>query len=288
MSNSIVTQEDFQEIVDQWLKAESEGESFPADFDLAWKMAGYYDKSTGKRKLTSQSSGLIVDEDYVIKKGKAILGQSTESGLCGRSSDLIYLTCDAFKHFCLLAKTQQGRSIRQYFIESEKKLKSIQSLVSKPEQVKPAFQEPSRVEILEWALDSEKKRIEAENKLAIAAQKIEVMAPLAKLGECMTTYEEDTKTIGEIAQSYGIGRKTFFATLRDIGFIQQTSTRPYQNHIDEGRCEVLLVARPHRPERLDPVCVVTMKGQAYIAKKLAELEKLNQAEVLMEKTVVLV
>lgn len=276
MTNSIVTQKDFQEIVNQWLKAESEGELFPVDFDLAWQIAGYSTKANAKAKGLAK---LEKDTDFSSKGMKSSQG--------GRSIELIGLSCDGFKHFCLMARTEQGRQIRQYFIEAEKKWKQVQSHFSKPERVESVLPELSRLEILRMALDSEEKRIEAENKLAIAAQKIEVMAPLAKLGECMITYEKDTKTIGEIAQSYSMGRNALFNTLRAIGFIQQGSTRPYQSHIEAGHCEVKLVARPHKPTKLDPVCVVTMKGQAYIAKKLAELEKLGKAEVLLEKTVAL-
>lgn len=283
MTDIIVAEKDYQAIVERWLRDESEGNPFPVDFEFAWQIAGYADKGKGKRRLSSEKSGLIEGQDYLIEKGVP-LTQSGKSELYGSSADQIVLSCDAFKHFCLLARTEQGRSIRQYFIESEKKWKLIQS---QPTPTKPTPPELSRLEILKMALDSEEKRIEAETKLAIAAEQIEVMAPLAKLGECMATHEKDTKTIGEIAQSYKIGRIKFFTILREIKFIQQNSTRPYQSHIDAGHCEVKMVARPHAPEKLDPVCVVTMKGQSYIAKKLVELEKLVKTEVLLEGTVAL-
>lgn len=151
----------------------------------------------------------------------------------------------------------------------------------------PVLPELSRLDILKMALDSEEKRIEAENKLAIASQQIEVLAPMAKLGECMTTHEKDVKTVGEIAQAHNMGRNTLFSFLREIKFIQQKSTRPYQSHINDGHCEVKLVSRSNKSNKLDPVCLVTMKGQEYIAKKLVERDKLDKAEVLLEKTVTL-
>ncbi|WP_016950005.1 hypothetical protein [Anabaena sp. PCC 7108] len=115
-------QENLQVLIEQWLKQEEEGVQFPVDFDVAWKIAGYCDKATGKRKLVSKKSFLKQDQDYQIEKG--IFRRSTESELCGRSSDLIKMTCDAFKHFCLLAQTETGHKTRQYFIECEKKLRS--------------------------------------------------------------------------------------------------------------------------------------------------------------------
>jgi phage antirepressor YoqD-like protein len=84
-----------------------------------------------------------------------------------------------------------------------------------------------------------------------------------------------------------MGRNTLFSFLREIKFIQQKSARPYQSHIDAGHCEVKMVPRPHNEDILDSVCIVTMQGQAYIAKKLVERDKLDKAEVLLEKTVTL-
>lgn len=129
MVNSIVAhsdseQLDVQNLVDNWLKLESEGEQFPVNFDIAWKIAGYSTKANAKRKLTGKTSYLIQNQDYVLEKGDII--RSEQSLLNGRSSDLIRLSCDAFKHFCLIAETEQGRQIRQYFIEAEKKWRIVQ------------------------------------------------------------------------------------------------------------------------------------------------------------------
>jgi phage anti-repressor protein len=106
--------------VKKWLQAELDGEQFPVDFDVAWVMAGYAMKHHAKRRLTNQSSFLVKGEDYMIDKCSVPITQSGESTILGRSSDRIVMTCDAFKHFCLMAQTQKGREIRQYFIEVEK------------------------------------------------------------------------------------------------------------------------------------------------------------------------
>jgi len=93
---------------------------FPVPFDLAWGIAGYSMKHHGKRKLTSAKSCLVEGVDYLTKSG--------ESSQDGRSSDSIQLTCDTFKQFCLLAETEEGRQVRQYFIESEKKWRLVQQV----------------------------------------------------------------------------------------------------------------------------------------------------------------
>jgi phage anti-repressor protein len=63
--------------------------------------------------LIDENSLLVENQDYIIQQG---VYQSVKSDLSGRSSDSIYLTIDAFKQFCLMAETEKGREIRQYFI----------------------------------------------------------------------------------------------------------------------------------------------------------------------------
>jgi phage anti-repressor protein len=145
MANSIVRQ-DIAALLDGWIEAEKNGNEFPVPFDLAWNIAGYSMKHHGKRKLISPKSQLAEGIDYLTKSG--------ESSPEGRSSDEIRLTCDAFKQFCLLAETEEGRQIRQYFIESEKKWRLVQ---------KVAPQVASEVEILHL-------RVELARQEAIARQ----------------------------------------------------------------------------------------------------------------------
>lgn len=106
--------ENVQALIDRWLEQEQQGVKFPVDFETAWYIAGYARKDHAKRRLTK----LVEGTDFSSDKGKTPQG--------GRSRDIIKLTCDAFKHFCLLAETEQGREIRQYFIECEKKWKLVE------------------------------------------------------------------------------------------------------------------------------------------------------------------
>jgi phage anti-repressor protein len=121
-----IVKQDIANLIDGWLEQESKGVQFPVPFDLAWQIAGYSEKGKGKRRLTSKSSYLSEGQDYLIEKGVYSIAQSGKSELCGRSSDLISMSCDAFKHFCLMAETEQGRQIRQYFIEAEKRWRVVQ------------------------------------------------------------------------------------------------------------------------------------------------------------------
>lgn len=112
-------------LIEGWLKREQDGEQFPVNFDAAWQLAGYSTKGNAKRKLIGKKSMLIDGQDYKTDSSSKFI-RSDKSELSGRSSDLILLTCDAFKQFCLMAETEQGRNIRQYFIECEKRWRLVQ------------------------------------------------------------------------------------------------------------------------------------------------------------------
>lgn len=103
---------DEQSQVQKWLEAEKNGIPFPVDFEIAWSMAGYVYKKNG---ISNVKNNLEKEIDFLPK--------SVKNGQQGRSGISFDLTCDGFKHFCLMAKTAKGREIRQYFIESEKALK---------------------------------------------------------------------------------------------------------------------------------------------------------------------
>lgn len=122
---------DEQNQVQKWLEAEKNGDPFPVDFELAWQMAGYAYKQDACNNVKNN-----------LEKGIDFLGKSLKNGRRGRSSVSFELTCDGFKHFCLMAKTEKGREIRQYFIEAEKALKRsipiCQSLAIENEQLKKA------------------------------------------------------------------------------------------------------------------------------------------------------
>lgn len=122
MANNIVST-DIQQLINGWVAREQEGELFPVPFDLAWQIAGYARKDHGKRRLTAKSSHLKEGIDYLLTSG--------ECSPSGRFSDSIVMSCDTFKHFCLIAETEEGDAIRQYFIEVEKKWRLVEQF--KPE-----------------------------------------------------------------------------------------------------------------------------------------------------------
>lgn len=107
-----------QNFVFDALKAERDGIEFPIDFDNVWRPLKYSTKSNAKRAL---QKGLIEGEDFIICDDPDNHGVSSVQELGAKTAtEKILLTVDGFKHFCLMARTEQGRQTRRYFIETEK------------------------------------------------------------------------------------------------------------------------------------------------------------------------
>ncbi|HEY9603198.1 MAG TPA: hypothetical protein V6C85_16405 [Allocoleopsis sp.] len=92
-------------------------EEFPVNFDDAYQWVGYNQKSDAKSKLLNN---FIKGVDFSAKRLK--------NPQAGRPSELIMMTVDCFKSFCMMAGTAKGREVRQYFLDCERELKRLKSL----------------------------------------------------------------------------------------------------------------------------------------------------------------
>lgn len=169
MAEMIVSNNEPQSIeflVDGWLEQERNGVQFPVDFEIAWQIAGYATKASAKRKLSRFIKGLDFSTE-VLKKGQR-----------GRSSDLIRLTCDALKYFCLLAETMQGDRVREYFVETEKKWKLVEQHRPDVAQEIEAIKQAQDARLLEMQMQNENLRLETS---LILAKKTLVDAETAQM-----------------------------------------------------------------------------------------------------------
>ncbi|WP_375491167.1 hypothetical protein [uncultured Nostoc sp.] len=86
-------------------------EKYPVDFEVAWKVLGYSRKDSAKRKLTSY---FTQDADYRLH---ITVESAPDGGLTHRED--IYLTVECFKEMGMLAKSEEGKQIRKYFLTCE-------------------------------------------------------------------------------------------------------------------------------------------------------------------------
>jgi phage anti-repressor protein len=95
-------------------------EQFPIDFDDAWVWLGYSAKQKAEQSLYGY-----------FEEGLDFLTSGLKTSTGGRPSKLILLSVECFKQLGMLAKTEQGKVIRKYFLECERIAKEL----SKQQQV---------------------------------------------------------------------------------------------------------------------------------------------------------
>lgn len=98
-----------EEFVSKCLQAEKDGDLFPVNFDDVWEGVGYTRKDNAVRAL--KKAGLVEGQDILTNEELSESGQTL----------IVYrLSVDGYKHFSMVAKTEYGKQVRQYFIDVEK------------------------------------------------------------------------------------------------------------------------------------------------------------------------
>ena len=102
---------------------------YPINLEDVYKMIGFVHKKNAKRTL---ENNFIEGEDYKVallhtekrKNEKEVLllpteKQKTDENRGGHNKEDIMLNVDTFKNLCMLARTDQGKQIRKYYVKLE-------------------------------------------------------------------------------------------------------------------------------------------------------------------------
>ncbi|HYX15676.1 MAG TPA: hypothetical protein VE944_15170, partial [Nostoc sp.] len=123
------------------------------DFDWAWQVLGYSRKDSAKRTLVSYFER---DLDYFTQSPEEspealphdIFHFEVENSKSGRPVEKIYLTVECFKEMGMLAKSEEGKQIRKYFLTCEaiakQSVKAIPQLQQKFEQQNQVIEQQGR------------------------------------------------------------------------------------------------------------------------------------------------
>lgn len=114
-------------------------EKFPVDFDLAWKWLGYGRKNNALRAFLS--NGFDESTDFVV----LLIKEQNSEAHGGRPSNDYHLTVDCLKTFAMMAKTEQGKQVRRYFLQCEKSHKESAQTIELLQ---------SKLVDLQWKLDA--------------------------------------------------------------------------------------------------------------------------------------
>lgn len=98
---------------------ESEAQNaHPVDFECAWQWIGYSSKQAAKKKLVRNFEK---DRDY-LSKWMSVAHINTSGA---SQTEVIHLSIDCFKMLGMMAGTERGREIREYFLQCEKLAKAF-------------------------------------------------------------------------------------------------------------------------------------------------------------------
>lgn len=198
-------------------------------------------------KQRIEQYGFVEDVDFTtfhnfVKREGSNLGSKTTE---------YALTLDTAKEIAMVENNEQGRKIRRYFIEVEKKARNM-------------FEIPKTLP-------------EALRKAAELAEQLEEQKPKVLFADSVET-SKNSVLINELAKilkqnGYEIGQNRLFEKLRNEGYLikqkGQNWNLPTQKAMDLGLFEVkkTVVNKPNGEVITRPTTKVTGKGQIYFVNK---------------------
>lgn len=188
---------------------------FPIDFEPGWQWLGYSSKHKAKEKL-KRNFEQEIDFKVFPQMGVNSTGRGIKGG---RPSENIFLSIDCFKSLAMMAGTDKGKEVRQYFLKCERIAK--QALEFIPAQ----NQELERLKLELELAKTQERLFTTTNALATLhgtqmvalilgkpeavitkTERIETVVTVDKRGKAIANY--DGVGITYLAKRYGFGSNT--------------------------------------------------------------------------------
>ena len=183
---------------------------------------------------------------------------TNHKNVVGKNIQIDYvLTTDMAKEICMVQNNVKGRLARQYFIEVEKRARTLFN--SQPKEL-------SRLELIDMARDSEIRALELETKLEKAQPALEFTAQVKNSSQ--------TNTCRNAAKLINQRPNKLCQWLLKDGYTYDSSQgrTVKQQYIDMGILEVKKVQDRNDDSKFRNQIFVTNKGLAYFSKKLMGVE----------------
>lgn len=182
--------------------------------------------------------GFVEGEDFFVN-----LGKSTG----GRPSIEYFFKMDTAKEIAMVENNPQGRKVRKYFIEVEKRAREM-------------FSQPrSFSEALYLAAELQKKLEESKPKV-LFADAVEASSSSILIGELAKLIKQN---------GVDVGQKRLFSWMRDNGYLMKNKNIPTQRSMEMKLMEIKerTINNPDGSVMLTQTTKVTGKGQQYFVNK---------------------
>lgn len=195
--------------------------------------------------------GFIDGEDFY-----SILSKTPKT--MGRPSTDFNITLNMAKEICMLQKTAEGRAVRQYLIDLERKWNSPEVIMARALKLAQ-----SKIEVIEEA----NKQLMEENE---RMKPKEVFADAVRSTNDLILIRDMAKLLNQ--NGYDTGERRLYETLRNLGYICKTSKMPTQRAMDMGIFKVVETTVDLEDRQiLSMTTKVTPKGQIFLINKFKEV-----------------
>jgi anti-repressor protein len=210
--------------------------------------------------------------EYGFEDGKdftPILGKSTG----GRPSVDYALTIDTAKEISMIQRSEKGKKAREYFLDCEKKLQTMQVTPTKTE-VAPIvtdFDIPkTKGEALLLAANQQLQLEQKDEQLVRQDEQIKKLEPRSVYFDKMIKADDllSMQEVAKLLNVEGMGRTKLYEKLREGGIIMKYCTSPYQQYVSRGYFELKeeLIKLNDNMSKVNVRTFVTQKGLAFIFK----------------------
>lgn len=187
---------------------------------------------------------------YGFQENVDFVGRKEFNALANQVLTDYVLTVECAKEISMLQKSEKGKQARVYFIECEKKLKSVTQL--------PDFNNPV-IAARAWADEVEAKQL--------AQSKVKELQPKAEIAD-MINSAQNNLTMNEASKILGVRRNLLMKELRECKILMSNNT-PYQQYLNSGYFVVKVTPIKRGDYEFNtPQTYVTAKGLTWLAEKM--------------------
>ena len=187
-----------------------------------------------RRDFTTWIKGRINKYDFIENEDYTVINIAHQNGGAtkgGQNKVDYIITVDMGKELCMVENNDEGRKLRKYFIECEKKLKQLQT---------PSYMIEDPIErAMVWIEEQKQKKLlqqqNQKQQLLLEEQqpKVEFYDDVAGSKDAVAM-----KEVAKVLGIKGMGRNKLFKFLRDKKILDRNNM-PYQEYVDRGYFRVI-------------------------------------------------